>query len=186
MVGTRCRWCRSTAEYIRYHDQEWGRPQHDDRVLFEFLLLEGAQAGLSWRTILEKRAGYRRAFADFDPQQVAQFSDAQLAALRLDPGIVRNRLKIQSARSNAQAFLRVQAEFGSFDAYLWAFVAGQPVVNAWHDDDLLPATTALSDRISKDLLGRGFRFVGSTTVYAYLQAVGVVNDHVIGCPQRGA
>lgn len=182
---TRCSWCLSTPEYIRYHDDEWGRPQHDDRVLFEFLILEGAQAGLSWRTILEKRDGYRRAFADFDPQKVARFTDARLEKLMLDAGIVRNRLKIFSARTNAQAFLKVQRQFGSFDAYLWGFVGGQPIVNRVRGPGDVPAKTELSDRISKDLLKRGFKFVGSTIVYAYLQAVGVVNDHVAGCPARG-
>jgi len=181
---TRCAWCLSTPEYIRYHDEEWGRPQHDDRVLFEFLILEGAQAGLSWRTILEKRDGYRRAFADFDPQKVARFSDAKLEKLMLDPGIVRNRLKIFSARTNAQAFLKVQREFGSFDAYLWGFVGGKPIVNHVRGPGDVPAKTELSDRISKDLLKRGFKFVGSTIVYAYLQAVGVVDDHLAGCPAR--
>lgn len=179
----RCPWCLSTPEYIRYHDEEWGRPQHDDRVLFEFLILEGAQAGLSWRTILEKREGYRRAFADFDPQKVARFSDAKLEKLMLDPGIVRNRLKIFSARTNARAFLAVQKEFGSFDAYLWGFVGGRPVDGRQRRGGAVPAKTELSDRISKDLLKRGFKFVGSTIVYAYLQAVGVVNDHLVDCPQ---
>jgi DNA-3-methyladenine glycosylase I len=183
---TRCSWCLSTPEYIRYHDEEWGRPQHDDRVLFEFLILEGAQAGLSWRTILEKRDGYRRAFAGFDPQKVARFSDAKLEQLLRDPGIVRNRLKIFSARTNAQAFLKVQKEFGSFDSYLWAFVGGEPLINDVRCAGDVPAKTELSDRISKDLLKRGFKFVGSTIVYAYLQAVGVVNDHFVGCPQRAA
>lgn len=180
---TRCTWCLSTPEYIRYHDEEWGKPQHDDRVLFEFLILEGAQAGLSWLTILNKRAGYRKAFADFDPQKVARFSDAKLEKLMLDPGIVRNRLKIQSARTNAIAFLKVQKEFGSFDAYLWSFVADKPLINKVRKMGDVPAKTELSDRISKDLLKRGFKFVGSTIVYAYLQAVGVVNDHLVSCPQ---
>ncbi|NGY04587.1 DNA-3-methyladenine glycosylase I [Solimonas terrae] len=180
----RCSWCLSTPEYIRYHDEEWGKPQHDDRVLFEFLILEGAQAGLSWRTILEKRDGYRKAFADFDPQKVARFTDAKLEKLMLDPGIVRNRLKIRSARINAQAFLKVQKEFGSFDAYLWGCVGGTPLINNVRGTGDVPAKTELSDRISKDLLKRGFKFVGSTIVYAYLQAVGVVNDHLATCPSR--
>lgn len=181
----RCPWSLSTPEYIRYHDEEWGRPQHDDRVLFEFLILEGAQAGLSWRTILEKREGYRKAFADFDPAKVARYSDARLEKLMQEPGIVRNRLKIWSARTNARAFLDVQREFGSFDAYLWGFVGGAPLVNTVRRLGDVPAKTELSDRISKDLLKRGFKFVGSTIVYAYLQAIGVVNDHLLGCPQRG-
>lgn len=184
-LEARCAWCLSTPEYIRYHDEEWGKPQHDDRVLFEFLILEGAQAGLSWRTILEKREGYRRLFADFDVHKVARFTDAKLEKLMLDAGIVRNRLKIFSARTNAQAFLKVQQEFGSFDAYLWGFAGGTPIVNRVRGMGDVPAKTELSDRISKDLLMRGFKFVGSTIIYAYLQAVGVVNDHVIGCPQRG-
>ncbi|NKF22365.1 DNA-3-methyladenine glycosylase I [Solimonas marina] len=185
-MESRCPWCLSTPDYIRYHDEEWGKPQHDDRVLFEFLILEGAQAGLSWRTILEKRGGYRKAFADFDAQKVARYSDARLEKLMLDPGIVRNRLKIWSARTNAQAFLKVQAEFGSFDAYLWAYVDGQPLDNGARSPKDVPAKTPLSDRISKDLLKRGFKFVGSTIVYAYLQAVGVVNDHLVDCPQYRA
>ncbi|MFT4047870.1 MAG: DNA-3-methyladenine glycosylase I [Solimonas sp.] len=183
-METRCPWCLATPEYIRYHDEEWGQPQHDDRVLFEFLILEGAQAGLSWRTILEKRAGYRRAFANFDPVKVARFSDGKLERLMHEPGIVRNRLKIASARSNAQAFLKVQQEFGSFDAYLWGFVGRKPVNNRIRLGSAVPAKTELSDRISKDLLKRGFKFVGSTIVYAYLQAVGVVNDHLVSCPNH--
>jgi len=164
----------------RYHDEEWGRPAHDDRHLFEMLILEGAQAGLSWSTILHKRAGYRRAFARFDPRQVARFDARRRAALRRDDGIVRNRLKIDSTVSNARAFLEVQREFGSFDRYLWSFVDGLPVVNH-RKGSRPPARTALSDRISKDLARRGFRFVGTTIVYAYLQAVGVVDDHERGC-----
>jgi DNA-3-methyladenine glycosylase I len=182
----RCPWSASTPEYRAYHDDEWGVPQHDDRVLFEFLILEGAQAGLSWRTILERRDGYRRAFADFDPVKLARFTDARLEKLMLDPGIVRNRLKICSARGNAQAFLKVQQEFGSFNAYLWGFVDGKPVINRFTEMGQVPARTELSDRISKDLLKRGFKFVGSTIVYAYLQAMGVVNDHLVACPRHRA
>lgn len=181
-MPARCPWSLSTPEYIAYHDDEWGRPQHDDRVLFEFLILEGAQAGLSWRTILEKRAGYRRAFADFDPAKVARFTDARLEKLMLDPGIVRNRLKIASARTNARAFLDIQREFGSFDAWLWAFVDGRPIVNRFTGPAEVPAHTELSDRISKALAKRGFKFIGSTIIYAYLQAMGVVNDHLLSCP----
>jgi DNA-3-methyladenine glycosylase I len=181
----RCPWGNSTPEYIAYHDNEWGRPEHRDQVLFEFLILEGAQAGLSWRTILEKRAGYRRAFADFDPQKVARFSDAKLEKLLLDPGIVRNRLKVTSARNNARAFLKVQQEFGSFDAYLWGFVKGKPLINRFASMQMVPARTALSDAISKDLLKRGFKFVGSTIIYSYLQAMGVVNDHLMTCFRYG-
>jgi DNA-3-methyladenine glycosylase I len=176
----RCRWATGgDSEYLRYHDEEWGRPVHDDRLLFEMLTLEGAQAGLSWSTILRKRAGYRRAFANFVPARVARFDARRRAALRGDPAIVRNRLKIDSTVSNAAAFLAVQREFGSFDRYLWAFVAGKPIVN--RPRGALPARTALSDRLSLDLKKRGFRFVGSTIVYAFLQAVGVVNDHARDC-----
>jgi DNA-3-methyladenine glycosylase I len=177
----RCRWAPlDDAEYLRYHDEEWGRPVHDDRRLFEMLILEGAQAGLSWSTVLHKRAGYRRAFANFDPRKVARFDGRRRAALRGDPGIIRNRLKIESTVTNAQAFLAVQREFGSFDRYLWSFVGGRPLMNRPRPG-AVPARTALSDRLSKDLLERGFRFVGSTIIYAYLQAVGVVNDHTRDC-----
>jgi DNA-3-methyladenine glycosylase I len=178
----RCRWVPlDDPDYIRYHDQEWGRPVHDDRLLFEMLILEGAQAGLSWSTILHKRAGYRRAFANFDPKKVARFDQARKTALLQDPGIVRNRLKIESAVGNAQAFLAVQREFGSFDRYLWSFVDGRPLVNGPTAATGVPARTELSDRLSKDLSKRGFRFVGSTILYAFLQAVGVVNDHSRDC-----
>jgi DNA-3-methyladenine glycosylase I len=177
----RCRWvAQADADYVRYHDEEWGRPVHKDRLLFEMLTLEGAQAGLSWLTVLRKRAGYRRAFANFNPVKVAAFDARRRGALRRDAGIVRNRLKIESTVSNAQAFLAVRREFGSFDRYLWGFVGGKPVVNR-PAAGTVPARTALSDQISKDLLKRGFRFVGSTIIYAYLQAVGVVNDHSRGC-----
>jgi len=178
----RCRWVTGgDADYIRYHDREWGRPVHDDRLLFEMLILEGAQAGLSWLTILRKRANYQKAFAGFDPKKVARFDAARKAALLLNPGIVRNRLKIGSTVSNARAFLAVQREFGSFDHYLWSFVERRPLVNRLPSSRGLPARTELSDRISKDLKKRGFRFVGTTIIYAYLQAVGVVNDHMRGC-----
>jgi DNA-3-methyladenine glycosylase I len=164
---------------LRYHDEEWGRPVHDDRTLFEMLTLEGAQAGLSWSTILRKRAGYRRAFAGFDPRRVARFDARRRAALLRDSAIVRNRLKIDATVSNARAFLAVQREFGSFARYLWAFVGGRPRLN--RPRGALPAHTALSDALSRDLVRRGFRFVGTTIVYAFMQAVGVVNDHVRGC-----
>ncbi len=184
----RCRWAQTPyAAYVRYHDREWGRPVHNDRRLFEMLTLEGAQAGLSWATILHKRAGYRRAFARFDPRKVARFDARRRAALRRDPAIVRNRLKIESTVSNARAFLAVQREFGSFARYLWSFVGGQPVVRLRRGRP--PGRTALSDRVSRDLVRRGFRFVGSTIVYAFLQAVGVVNDHSPECfraPRRAA
>jgi DNA-3-methyladenine glycosylase I len=179
MQKKRCRWVPlDDPDYIRYHDEEWGRPVYDDRLLFEMLILEGAQAGLSWSTILHKRANYQRAFANFDPKKVARFDAAKKAALLKDPGIVRNRLKIDSTVSNARAFLEVQREFGSFDKYLWSFVDGRPVMNG---KGPIPTRTQLSDRISKDLKKRGFRFVGTTILYAYLQAVGVVNDHSVDC-----
>jgi len=169
-----------------YHDLEWGVPLHDDRYLFEMLTLEGAQAGLSWATILNRRDGYRRAFANFDPVKVAAFSDRKLEQLREDPSIVRNRLKIYSTRANAQAFIKVQSEFGSFDEYLWAWVDGTPVVHRPRTLASVPATTELSDHISKDLKRRNFTFVGSTIVYATLQSVGIVDDHVTSCPfKRG-
>jgi DNA-3-methyladenine glycosylase I len=181
-VKKRCRWASGgDPEYVRYHDKEWGRPVHDDRRLFEMLILEGAQAGLSWSTILRKRANYRKAFAGFEPKKVARFNSARKAALLLNLGIVRNRLKIESTVSNALAFLEVQREFGSFDRYLWSFVDGRPLLNRPRALQALPARTELSDRISKDLVKRGFRFVGSTITYAYLQAVGVVNDHARNC-----
>jgi DNA-3-methyladenine glycosylase I len=178
----RCRWVPlDDPDYVQYHDNEWGRPVHDDRLLFEMLILEGAQAGLSWSTILHKRANYQRLFAGFDPKKVARFDATRKAKLLLDPGIVRNRLKIDSTITNAQAFLEVQREFGSFDKYLWSFVNGRPVINAPTAAGAIPARTELSDGISKDLKKRGFRFVGTTILYAYLQAVGVVNDHSRAC-----
>ena len=179
-----CPWCLSTPQYREYHDREWGVPVHDDRVLFEFLILEGAQAGLSWRTILERRGGYRKAFADFDPQKVARYTDAKLEKLMLDPGIIRNRLKIWSARTNAQAFLKVQKEFGSFATYQWSFVGGKPIVNRRKAIGEVPARTEVSDAFSKDLQKRGFKFVGSTIIYAHMQAVGMVNDHLVSCPRH--
>ncbi len=166
---------------VAYHDDEWGVPVHDDWTHFEFLVLEGAQAGLSWSTILNKRDGYRKAFAGFDPAKVARFTPARVEKLLADPSIVRNRLKVESAVTNARAFLDVQGEAGSFDSYIWAFVDGQPVVNRWRSLGDLPAETPLSQAVSKDLKRRGFRFVGSTIVYAHLQATGLVNDHVVDC-----
>lgn len=180
MTLRRCAWPRSELD-IAYHDAEWGVPVHDDRLLFEYLTLEGAQAGLSWSTILRKRGEYRRAFADFDPTRVARFTPARVERLRQDPGIVRNRLKIESTVSNARAFLDVQDEFGSFDAYVWDFVGGQPKQNAWRSLRGVPASTKESDALSRDLKRRGFRFVGSTICYAFMQAVGMVNDHVTTC-----
>ena len=176
----RCAWA-STPLGIAYHDREWGVPVHDDRVLFEFLTLEGAQAGLSWETILNKREAYRRAFAEFDPAVVARFPSKQVDRLLKDPGIVRNRLKIASTIGNAKAFLSVQDEFGSFDAYLWRFVGGTPRVNRRRLPKQIPPTTAESDALSRDLLKRGFKFVGSTICYAFMQAVGMVNDHTVDC-----
>lgn len=177
---TRCSWARNEFS-IPYHDTEWGVPQHDDRVLFEFLILEGAQAGLSWDTILKKRDNYRKAFANFDPKKVAKFDARKCASLMKDPGIVRNRLKIASAVANAKAFLAVQKEFGSFDRYIWEFVGGKPIVNAHKSMKTVQPRTAQSDAMSKDLLKRGFKFVGSTICYAFMQAVGMVNDHQVDC-----
>lgn len=176
----RCRWATNPLS-IEYHDREWGVPQHDDRSLFEFLILEGAQAGLSWDTILRKRKNYRAAFAGFDPKKVARFDRRKAKALLGDEGIIRNRLKIDSAISNAQAFLEVQEEFGSFDRYIWQFVSGKPKINAWKSGQRLPASTDQSDAMSKDLKKRGFNFVGSTICYAFMQATGMVNDHVVEC-----
>lgn len=166
---------------VEYHDTEWGVAVHDDIRHFEFLLLEGAQAGLSWSIVLKKRDGYRRAFSGFDPGKVARYTDSRVQKLLLDPGIVRNRLKIAAAVENARAFLSVQEEFGSFDSYAWRFVGGEPKVNRWKISDRIPATSAESDAFSKDLKKRGFRFVGSTVIYAYMQAIGMVNDHLVDC-----
>jgi DNA-3-methyladenine glycosylase I len=179
---TRCKWAEGVSlDYIEYHDKEWGVPVFDDRVQFEFLLLEGAQAGLSWSTILNKREGYRKAFADFDAVKVARFTQKRIDKLLLDPGIVRNRLKVQSAVSNAKAFLAVQKEFGSFSSYIWEFVGGKPIQNEFRKDSDIPATSPESDALSKDLKKRGFKFVGSTIMYAHMQATGLVNDHVVSC-----
>lgn len=180
---TRCGWALAggSPAYLEYHDREWGVPVHDDKVLFEFLVLEGAQAGLSWATILNKRHNYRRAFEYFDPARVARFTPARREKLLQDPGIVRNRLKVVSAVDNARHFLEVQEQYGSFDAYLWNFVDGRPVQGRRRSMRDVPASTGLSDRISRDLKQRGFRFVGTTIIYAYLQAVGVVNDHQLDC-----
>jgi DNA-3-methyladenine glycosylase I len=177
----RCAWSGTDPLYVAYHDEEWGVPVHDDRVLFEFLVLEGAQAGLSWLTILRKRDAYRRAFDRFDPRKVARYDKRKVGALLADAGIVRNRAKIESAIKNAKAFLEVQAEFGSFDAYQWRFVDGRPVQNRRRGVGEIPARSAESDALSKDLKNRGFSFVGSTIIYAHMQAVGMVNDHVVDC-----
>jgi DNA-3-methyladenine glycosylase I len=180
----RCPWCLGSETYRRYHDEEWGVPVHDDWRLFEFLLLEGAQAGLSWSTILAKRANYRRAFARFDPRKVARFGARDVRRLLDDAGIVRNRLKIEAAIGNARAFLAVQREFGSFDAYLWRFVGGRAQQSRHRSMKDVPARTAVSDALAKDLKRRSFRFVGSTIVYAFMQAVGMVNDHLVTCYRR--
>lgn len=180
----RCPWCGDDPLYVAYHDTEWGVPVHDERLHFEFLILETFQAGLSWLTILRKRSRFRTVFAGFDPQAVASFDEAKIAELLADPGIVRNRLKVRAAVTNAAAFLRVQEEFGSFDSYIWQFVDNRPVVNAYESMDQVPAKCELSDRVSRDLKSRGFSFVGSTVVYAHLQATGLVNDHLTFCFRR--
>jgi DNA-3-methyladenine glycosylase I len=177
----RCVWPGNDPLYIAYHDTEWGVPTHDDRKLFEFLILEGAQAGLSWITILRKRENYRRAFDRFDPEKIARYAPKKIARLMQDAGIVRNRLKIEGAVANARAFLKVQEEFGSFDRYLWQFVGGKPIQNRWKSGKQIPATTVESDALSKDMKRRGFKFVGSTICYATMQACGLVNDHVVDC-----
>lgn len=177
----RCPWCLSFADYIRYHDEEWGVSVFDDKIHFEFLILESAQAGLSWATILKKREGYRKAFADFDYQIVAEFPDNYVEELLQDPGIIRNRLKIQAAINNARRFIEVQKEFGSFSDYIWSFVGGKPIQNQLKSMKDAPATSIESDRLAKDLKKRGFKFLGSTTIYAHMQATGLVNDHLVGC-----
>ena len=178
----RCPWSEGVSDaYLAYHDTEWGVPVHHEHTHFEFLILEGAQAGLSWSTILHRRDGYRRAFAGFDPARVARFTPARMAKLVQDTGIIRNRLKIEAAVSNARAFLEIQAAVGSFDSYVWKFVDGRPVVNRWRHQSEVPATSPVSDALSKDMKKKGFRFVGSTTLYAHLQATGLINDHLLGC-----
>jgi DNA-3-methyladenine glycosylase I len=177
----RCPWCLKFDEYIEYHDNEWGMPVHNDRTHFEFLILEGAQAGLSWATVLKKREGYRKAFADFDPVKVSRFTSGRIAKILEDPGIIRNKLKVNSAVNNAKRFLEVQKEFKSFDAYIWSFVNNKPIINKWRSISEIPATTKESDALSKDLIKRGFKFVGSTVIYAHMQACGLVNDHLIDC-----
>ncbi len=186
MPLTRCTWAeKGDLNYLAYHDTEWGVPVRDDRTQFEFLTLESAQAGLSWATVLKKREHYRRAFAEFDPVKVARFTPARIEKLLTNPGLIRNRLKISSAVTNAQLFLEVQAEFGSFSDYIWNFVDGRPIVNKWRDMKQVPATSPESDALSKDLKRRGFKFVGSTIMYAHMQAVGMVNDHLVGCFRHG-
>ncbi|RLE15629.1 MAG: DNA-3-methyladenine glycosylase I [Acidobacteria bacterium] len=177
----RCNWCGDDPLYVKYHDEEWGVPVHDDRKHFEFLVLEGAQAGLSWITILRRREGFRKAFAEFDPAKVADFDEAQIAKLLQDEGIIRNQQKVRSAVKNARAFLKVQEEFSSFGSYIWSFVKGRPIINRFEKDSDIPAKTPLSEKISKDLKGRGFSFVGPTIIYAHMQAIGMVNDHLVSC-----
>lgn len=178
----RCDWCKDTFEqYIRYHDEEWGVPVHDDKTLFEFLILETAQAGLSWSTILKKRKGYQQAFANFDVEKVASFDEEKIQQLLNNSTIVRNELKIRSAINNARRFIEIQDEWGSFDNYIWQFVDGQPIQNNWERMDQIPTTTEISDQLSQALKKHGFKFVGSTTMYAYMQAVGMVNDHITTC-----
>jgi DNA-3-methyladenine glycosylase I len=182
---TRCRWAENGSPlYLAYHDEEWGVPQHDDLMLFELLILEGAQAGLSWSTILNKRENYRKAFSGFDARKVAKFDKVKIGKLLQDPGIVRNRLKVEAAVANARAFLAVQKEFGSFDAYIWQFIGGKPRRNAWKSRKQVPVSTPESDAMSKDLKKLGFKFVGSTIMYAFMQATGMVNDHALDCFRR--
>ncbi|MDC7219118.1 MAG: DNA-3-methyladenine glycosylase I [Spirochaetales bacterium] len=181
----RCAWCGDDPLYIEYHDKEWGVPVHDDRRLFEFLILEGAQAGLSWITILRKRENYREAFDQFNYEKIGCYGENKITQLLNNPGIVRNKLKIHSAVKNAGAFMRIREEFGSFDTYLWAFVGGKPIQNSYKSLAEIPASTELSDALSKDLKKRGMNFVGSTICYAFMQAVGMVNDHVVGCYRHG-
>ncbi len=178
---TRCSWCLKFDQYITYHDEEWGVPVHDDRKHFEFLVLESAQAGLSWSTILKKRSGYRKAFADFDPVRVARFTPSRIEKILQDPGIVRNRLKVNAAVNNAKRFLEVQKEFGTFDHYIWSFVGAKPIINRWKNPSEVPAVSPESDALSRDLTKRGFKFVGSTIMYAHMQACGLVNDHLVDC-----
>ncbi len=180
-MKTRCDWGTTSPLYIDYHDNEWGVPLHDDRKLFEFLILEGAQAGLSWETVLKKRENYRKAFNNFDPAKISRYGDKKIEALLGNKGIIRNKLKITSAINNAKRFLEVQKEFGSFDTYIWQFVDGRPIINRYKSIRELPATTKVSDAMSKDLKKRGFKFVGPTICYAHMQATGMVNDHVVGC-----
>ncbi len=181
-MTVRCAWVSlNDPLYLKYHDEEWGVPVHDDRRLFEFLLLEGFQAGLSWRTILYKRENFRRAFDDFDPIKIAAYDEEEISDLLNDAGIIRNKLKVRAAITNAQAYLDVVAQFGSFDTYLWDLIGGKSIVNTWRSMQDIPARTPLSDAISKDLISRGFRFVGSTIIYAHMQAIGMVNDHTVDC-----
>ena len=180
----RCEWCGEDPLYVKYHDEEWGVPVHDDRTLFEFLVLEGAQAGLSWITILRKREGYRKAYDDFDVQKVASYDESKIEELLINPDIVRNKLKVRSSVNNAKLFMEIQKEFGSFDSYIWSFTDGNQIINNWEDISQMPVTSELSDNVSRDLKKRGFKFTGSTIIYSYLQAVGIINDHTIWCSFR--
>ena len=177
----RCDWCGSDELYVKYHDEEWGIPVHDDRLHFEMLILEGAQAGLSWITILRKRENYRKAFDNFDVKKVAKYTDKKIEALLQNPGIIRNKLKVRAAVTNAKAFIEIQKEFGSFDTYIWRFVNNKPIINKWEKMSELPANSIESDKLSKDLRKRGLKFVGSTIIYAHMQAIGMVNDHTTDC-----
>ena len=180
----RCEWCGDDPLYVKYHDKEWGVPVHDDRTLFEFLVLEGAQAGLSWITILRKREGYRKAYDDFDVQKVASYDESKIEELLINPDIVRNKLKVRSSVNNAKLFMEIQKEFGSFDSYIWSFTDGKQIINRWEDISQMPVTSELSDNVSRDLKKRGFKFTGSTIIYSYLQAVGIINDHTTWCGFR--
>lgn len=180
----RCEWVTNDPLYIKYHDEEWGKPVFDDKTLFEFLLLETFQAGLSWLTILKRRAHFRKAFDGFDYNKISKYTDDKHQELLQDAGIIRNRLKVKAATTNAQAFIKIQEEYGSFSKFIWSYVDGKPIINNFNSIDEVPATTPLSDRISKDLKKRGFKFVGSTIVYAHMQATGIVNDHILGCVAR--
>ena len=177
----RCPWCLKFDQYVEYHDKEWGVPVHNDATHFEFLILEGAQAGLSWATVLKKREGYRKAFAEFDPKKVSRFSEKKIETILQNPNVIRNRLKVAASVNNAKRFLEVQQEFGSFDSYIWSFVGGKPIVNKWKNIAQIPPTSKESDALSKDLIKRGFKFVGSTVIYAHMQACGLVNDHLVSC-----
>lgn len=181
-MKTRCPWCEDTFDaYVKYHDEEWGVPVYDDKTQFEFLILEGAQAGLSWSTILKKREGYRQEFANFDVEKVARFDEEKIQQMLQNPGIIRNKLKVRSAVTNAQLFIEIQKEVGSFSEYIWSFVGGSPIQNSWKSMEDVPATTRESDKLAKDLKKRGFKFTGSTIMYAHMQATGLVNDHITSC-----
>ena len=180
----RCEWCGDDPLYVKYHDKEWGVPVHDDRTLFEFLVLEGAQAGLSWITILRKREGYRKAYDDFDVQKVASYDESKIEELLINPDIVRNKLKVRSSVNNAKLFMEIQKEFGSFDSYIWSFTDGKQIINSWEEISQMPVTSELSDNVSRELKKRGFKFTGSTIIYSYLQAVGIINDHTTWCSFR--